>query len=54
MMLISIWYQIILILGESVFLVGLKLGHEFIYVYGVEAKYLECIYDEDFIFYDSQ
>ena len=41
-MLVSIFYQIILIIGESVLLRGLKLGYEVLYVYGLDAKYLEC------------
>ena len=40
-MLIYIFYQIILILGESVLLVGLKLGYEVLNVYGVDVKYIE-------------
>ena len=52
MMLISMLYQIILILGSSVLLSGSELGYEVIDVYGVGAKYLECISDEYFILYD--
>ena len=51
-MLISIIYQIILIIGESVLLCGFKLGDGVPDVYVVDSKYPECRYDEDFIFYD--
>ena len=50
-MLIAIFYQIILIIGDSVLLGGFKLGDEFLGVCGVEI-FLEYISDEDFIFYD--
>ena len=52
MVLISIFYQFILILGESVLLSGFKLGDEVLDVYGVDSKYIEYRCDEDFIFYD--
>ena len=51
-MLISILYQIIMILGDSIWLGGFKLEDEVFDVYDVDAKYLECRYDEDFIMYD--
>ena len=51
-MLIYIFYQIVLILGESVLLGGFELGDEVLDVYGVDAKDLECISDEDLILYD--
>ena len=51
-MLIYILYNIIIILGYSVFLGGLKLGDEFLDIYGVDTKFVECISDEDFILYD--
>ena len=50
---ISIFYHITLILGYSVFLGEFKLGYEVLDVYGVDAKFVECIYDEDFILYDK-
>ena len=50
-MLIYIFYQIVLILGESVLLGGFELGDEVLDVYGVDAKYLKFRSDEDFIFY---
>ena len=50
-MLISIFYLIILILGDSVLLGEFKLGDEVLDVYGVDAKYLKFRSDEDFIFY---
>ena len=40
-MLISIFYQIILILGEYVMLGGFKLGDEVLDVYGVTTTCLE-------------
>ena len=52
LMLISILYQIIMILGDSIWLGGFKLEDEVFDVYDVDAKYLECRYDEDFIMYD--
>ena len=42
MMMIDILYQIILILGDSVLLGGLKLVYEVLDIYGVDAKILEC------------
>ena len=51
-MLISILYQIILIIGEYILLGGLKLGDKGLDVYGVDAKYIECISDEESIYYD--
>ena len=45
-MLIAIFYQIILILGDSVLMSGFKLGYELLDVYGVEANVLEWISDE--------
>ena len=51
-MMISIFYQIILILRESILLGGFKLIDEVPNVYGVDAKYLECRSDEDFIVHD--
>ena len=50
-MLIAIFYQIILILGYSVLLGGFRIGNEFLDVYGVDAKILECRSDEDLILY---
>ena len=52
MMLIYIFYHIILILGDSVLLGGFKLGDKAPGVYGVDAKFIECISDDDFILYD--
>ena len=52
MMLISIFYQIIMIIGEFVFLGGFELGDEVLGVYGVDAKYVECRSDEYYILYD--
>ena len=51
-MLVSIFHQIIMIIGESVLLGGLEPGDEVFDVYGVDAKYLECSSDEDSILYD--
>ena len=39
-MLIAIFYQIILILGDSVLMGGFKLGYELLDVYSVEANVL--------------
>ena len=52
MIIISIFYQIILVFGESVLLGGFKIRDEVLDVYGVDAKYLESRYDEYFILYD--
>ena len=52
MILIYIFYQIILIIGEYVLLGGLKLGYEVFDVYVVDAKYIEYSSDEDFILHD--
>ena len=49
---ITIFYQITLILGDSVFLGGIELGYEVLDVNGVDAKFVEYKYDEDFILYD--
>ena len=46
------FYQIILILGESIFLCGFELGDEVLDIYGVDAKYTECRFDEDLIYYN--
>ena len=51
-MLIYIFYQINMIIVESILLGGLKIRYEFLDVYGVDAKYIECRSDEDFILYD--
>ena len=51
MMMFSISYHIILILGEYVFLGGFKLRDEVLDIYGVDAKYIECRSDEYFIVY---
>ena len=48
----SIFYQIILALGESALLGIFKLGDKSFGFYGVDAKYLECRYDEDLILYN--
>ena len=39
---IDMLYQIILIIGGSVLLGGLKLGDKVLNVYGVDAKFVEC------------
>ena len=41
LMMIAILYQIILVIGDSVLLGGFKLGDEFLYVYCVDAKFVE-------------
>ena len=51
-MMIYIFYQIILILVESILLGGFTLIDEVLNVYGVDAKYIEFRSDEDFIVYD--
>ena len=51
-MLIAVFYQIIMIIGEYFLLGGLKLGDEFLGVYGVDEIFIDCISDEDPIFYD--
>ena len=43
---IAIPYHIVLIIREYVLLGGFKLGDDVIYVYGVDAKFVEYIYDE--------
>ena len=50
-MLIEIYHYIILIIGDSVLLGGFELGDEALDVYGVDAKVVECRYDEGFILY---
>ena len=52
LMMISIFYQIILILVESILLGGFTLIDEVLNVYGVDAKYIEFRSYEDFIVYD--
>ena len=49
MMLIDIFYEIILILWDSVLLGGFELVDEVLDVYGVDNKCLECRSNEDFI-----
>ena len=51
LMLNAISHHIILIIGNSILLGGSGLRDKFLGVYGVDAKFIECIYDEDFIFY---
>ena len=50
-MLITIFYQIILVIGSSVLLGGFELGDEVLDVYGVE-KNCKCSSDEDFLLYE--
>ena len=45
-MLIDIFYQIILIIGDSILFVGFKNLDEVLGFYGVDAKFVECIPDE--------
>ena len=52
MILIAIPYPIIVILGDYFLLGGFELGDEGLGVYGVDAKFLECRSDEDFILYN--
>ena len=49
---IAIYHQIVLIIGDYILLGWFELGYEFLDIYGVDAKYVEYIYDEDFILYD--
>ena len=51
---IEIYHHIILILGDSVLLGGFELGDEVLGVYGVVAKFVEYISDEEFILYDRK
>ena len=51
MILISISYQIILVIGDSLFFGGFEIGEEVLVVYGEEAKFVECRSDDDFIWY---
>ena len=48
-MLISISYHIIMILGDSILLGVFELGDDVLDVYGVDEKFVELVYDEDFI-----
>ena len=43
---IAIYYQIILILGDSVLLGGFELGDEVLDVFDVDEKIVECRSDE--------
>ena len=49
---VSIYHQIIMILGEYILLGGFKLGEEVLDFFGVEEKFVEFRSDEDFILYD--
>ena len=49
---IDIFYQIIMILGDSVLLGGSKPGDKLLYIYGMDSKFVEFRSGEDFIFYD--
>ena len=51
-MLIAISYHIILIIGDNIFLGGLEFLDEFLGVFGVDEKFVECRSDEYFILYD--
>ena len=48
---IAIFYQITLILGDYVLLGVLKLGYLVFNVYGVDLKFVERRYNEEFILY---
>ena len=52
LILIAILYQIILILNVYVLLGGFEPGYEVLDVYVVDTKFVECISNEDLIFYD--
>ena len=52
LMMISIFYQIILIIGEFLLLDRFKFGDKLFDVYGVETIFVECTSDEGFILYD--
>ena len=52
LILIAILYQIILILDVYVLLGGFEPGYEVLDVYVVDTKFVECISNEDLIFYD--
>ena len=49
---IYIFYQISMILGDSVLLGGFKIEYEVLDIYGVDTKYIESISDEDLILYE--
>ena len=52
LILITISYQIIIILGESVLLGGFELGNGDLGVFGVKEKFLGCRYDKELILYE--
>ena len=52
MITIAIFFQIIMILGESVLLGVLNIGDKALDFYFADEIFLECRSDEDFIFYD--
>ena len=52
LLLVAIYYQLILILGESVLLGGFQLGEDLIDVFCVEKTFVEYRSDENFILYD--
>ena len=52
LILISVFYQLIMFLGEYVLLGGLDIRYEFLDVSGVGNKFEGLIYGGDFILYD--
>ena len=51
LMLIAIFHHIILFIGDSVLLVGFQILDEVLGFFGVDEKFVECRYNEDFILY---
>ena len=46
------FYQILLIIGNSILLEGFEFGYEALYISGVGTKFPGCRYNEDFILCD--
>ena len=53
MILISVFYQAILVLGDYILLGGLKLGYEVLDLSGVDAKIHRCRAEGEFILDDG-
>ena len=52
-MLISVFYKLLLILGDSILLGRFKLRNEVLDDLGIYADFTGCIYDGELILYDT-
>ena len=49
----TVFYQILMILGDSVLLGGFKLGDEILYLLGLDTNFFRCISNGDLILDDG-